>query len=435
MKNRLLILSLHLATFYVVLAALEHFVAPIYFYEGYVWTPNEAKWYGAVALVMLLSLITPITSSKPSTLFYQLSLLFVLIPMLALFYGQDGPWEYTLQVCAAYSVSVFLVYFLRIRPPSLHLVSKEKLQTILFLVACAYIASIFMLGGGKYLNFDLSRVYDFRGDASSNLPGFYGYISPLIGKVVVPIGFVLALIHRKYLMAFLFMGCAVLIFGLTAHKSTLFAPFLIFFVYAVSEKKQISLKLNAAILIVLVIALADFWMYEKYGDSVFGWVGNLIMRRSFMVPAHINYMYYDFFSQNNFVLFSNSKLTLGMLEYEYPLDVAHLIGSIYHNDERISANTGWLGSGYMQGGFIVLLIYAAVIAAIFGYIDACARAAGNRALITASVAVPILALITSADLPTAFLTHGLYVNLLLIACFHERNASNAYRPFKQRAFA
>lgn len=435
MKSRLAILAMHLATFHVLLTALEHFVAPIYFYEGYEWTPNEVKWYGAIGLVMFLSFITPITSSRPSTLFYQLSLLFVLIPMLALFCAQDEPWEYTMQVCIAHSVSVFVASFLKITPPSISLVSKEKLQTILFLVACTYIASIFAMGGGQYLNFDLNRVYDFRGDARSNLPDFFGYISPLIGKVVVPIGFVLALIHRKYFMAVLLIGCAFLIFGLTAHKSTLFAPFMILFIYAVSEKKQISRKLNAAILMVLVIGLVDFWMYTKYGDGFFGWIGNLIMRRSFLVPGHINYMYYDFFSQNNFVLLSNSKLTLGLIEYEYPLDVAHLIGSVYHNDERLSANTGWLGSGYMQGGFIGLLIYAVIIAAIFKYIDACARASGDRALITASVAVPILALITSADLPTAFLTHGLYVNLLLIACFHGRESSNAYRPLKQRAFA
>lgn len=435
MTNRLAILFLHLATFCVMLTAIEHFVAPIYFYEGYVWTPNDTKWYAALGLVIVLSLLTPVTSKRPSTLFYQLSMLFVLIPMLALFYAQDEPWEYTLQVCFAYSVSVFLAYFLKITPPAFHFISKEKLQIILLLVACAYIASIFMLGGGQYLNFDLSRVYDFRSDASSNLPDVYGYISPLIGKVVVPIGFVLALIQRKFVMAFLLTCCSVLIFGLTAHKSTLFAPLLIFLVYSVSERKRIPLKLNAAILLLLSIALLDFWMYERYGDGIFGWVGNLVMRRSFLVPGHINYMYYDFFSQNNFVLFSNSRFSLGMMEYEYPLDVAHLIGSIYHNDEKLSANAGWLGSGYMQAGFVGLLIYALIIAVIFKYIDACAHASGNRALITASVAVPILALITSADLPTAFLTHGLYVNLLLIACFHGSNASNAYRPLKQRAFA
>lgn len=435
MKNRLAILTLHLATFCVMLAALEHYVTQIYFYEGYVWTPNEGKWYAAVGLVVTLSLITPITSERPSTLFYQLSLLFVLIPMLALFYAQDEPWEYTIQVCIAYSVSVLLAYFLKITPPTFHFVSKEKLQSILFLVACAYIASIFMLGGGRYLNFDFSRVYDFRSDASGNLPDVYAYISPLVAKVAVPIAFVLALIRRKFLMALLLFCCSFLIFGLTAHKSTLFAPLLVLLIYVVSRSKRIAVKLNAAILIVLLIGMADFWLQQRYGDDFLGWIGNLIIRRTFLVPGHINYMYYDFFSQHDFVAFSNSKLTLGLMEYEYPTDVAHLIGSIYLGDERISANTGWMGSGYMQAGFIGLLGYAIVMATMFRYIDACARVSGERALTTAAVAVPILALINSADLPTAILTHGLYLNLLLIACFQRRDVPYAHSPFKQRAFA
>lgn len=433
MTNRIAILFLHIAAFCVLLATLEHFVAKIYFYEGYAWTPNETKWYAALGLVMTLSLITPVTSKRPSTLFYQLTLLFVLIPMLALFYAEDKSWEYTIQVCIAYSVSVFLAYFLKITPPTLHSVSKEKLQMVLFLIACAYIASILALGGGKYLNFDLSRVYDFREDARGNLPEIYTYISPLVGKVVVPICFVLSLIHRKFLLAILLTCCAFLIFGLTAHKSTLFAPLLILLVYAASSRKRIALKLNIAILAVLSIGLADFWLQERYGAGIFGWVGNLILRRVFLVPGHTNYMYYDFFSQNDFVLFSNSKLTLGLIEYEYPLNVAQLIGFTYHDNENLFANTGWLGSAYMQAGFIGLLIYASVIAAIFKYIDACARASGERALITAAVTVPLFALITSADLPTAFLTHGLYLNLLLIACFHRNETSNAYSPLKQCA--
>lgn len=78
---------------------------------------------------------------------------------------------------------------------------------------------------------------------------------------------------------------------------------------------------------------------------------------------------------------------------------------------------------------------AVIIAAIFKYIEACAHASGDRALITAAVAVPVFAMITYANLPTAFLTHGLYVNLLLIACFHGSDTSNAYSPLKQRASA
>jgi O-antigen ligase len=120
------------------------------------------------------------------------------------------------------------------------------------------------------------------------------------------------------------------------------------------------------------------------------------------------------------------------------LQPAHLIGREYFNTDHLGANTGWLGSAYMQAGLAGLVGYGAAVGLIFRYIDACARASGERALITAAVAVPVFALVTSSDLPTALLTHGLYLNLFLIACFHATETDHdidAHRSSQQRSLA
>jgi oligosaccharide repeat unit polymerase len=273
-------------------------------------------------------------------------------------------------------------------------------------------------------------VYDFRNDAAENLPSVFSYLSPLIGKVVLPIAFVLSLLYRKYVTAALLLGFAALIFGLTSHKSVLFSPFLILFVYLVSRGKNLIVKFNAGLLLILLTGVVGFWLSQEFArenaSETFEWIGSLTMRRTFFLPTQLNFMYYDFFSKNDLVLFSNSKLTFGLIDYKYPLPVTHLIGQEYFGNEEMGANTGWFGGGYMQAGFYGLLLYAAAIGVMFRYIDACARNSGERALITAAVVVPVLGMLTSSDLPVAFFTHGLYLNLLLIACFKRRESSYAH---------
>lgn len=433
MKNRIYILGLHLSHFFALAFGFEHYIVPIYGYDGYVWVPDEYKFFTALVTILGLSLITPTTSQKPSTLFYNMILILVLIPMLVLFYAENKPWEYTILIVITY-FSTFIFYnFSKINSPQFISISKNKLLHNLFLVSILYIVIVFSFGGGKYLNFDLSKVYDLRTVAKDNLPEIFGYISPLIGKVIVPVAFVLALLYKKYFMAIVLFSISILIFGLTAHKAPLFYPFLIFFVYFLSSGKNSIIKFNIIVLFILLVSIGDFWLAQEYDNDFFGWLGSLLMRRSFIVPSEINYMYYDFFSRHEWVIFSNSKISFGLLDYPYQVDVPHLIGLKYFNNIETGANAGWFGSGYMQAGFIGLLFYSLVISAIFKYIDVCAQHSGDLGLITASTIVPVWAMITSTDLPTAFLTHGLFINLVLIAFFHREESLHAFSTFKQRS--
>ncbi|MEN3363400.1 MAG: hypothetical protein V7606_674 [Burkholderiales bacterium] len=435
MKQRIGILVLHFAIFFALAYAYENFVSVQYGYEGYVFHPDEANRSLALICVAALSLITPVEARKPSTIFHHLTLVAVLLPMLVMFYAAGQPWEYMAQCMFAYAVTTILPLFLKITPPKFANLSKHDLRRVLVMITFIYIVAVLLMGGARYMNFDLSRVYDFRRDAASNLPGIFAYISPLIGKVVVPIALVISLLYKKYSTALLVVGCAILIFGMTAHKSTLFAPFAILLVYYVSLSRNLIFKFNLALLALIMVGLGDFWLQQNYSPDTFGTMATMTLQRVLFTPAYLNNLYFDFFSKNEWVLFSNSKLSLGLMDYPYTMDVSYQIGYTYFNDDRMSANTGWFGSAYMQAGFMGVLLYAVIMSALYKYIDACARRSGEPALITASVIVPAIVIITSADLPVSLVTHGLYVNLLLIACFHKEDISHAYSPPQQRSFA
>lgn len=430
---RIAVLGLHLLAFLLLAHGYEHSVSVIYASEGFHFTPNDDKWLAALGLAAVLSVVTPLRSDRASTLFYHLVLCLVLIPMLVLFHAEDQPGEYVAQVAAGYVVCIWLRPLMAVKPPAWLRMSPHGLRRAFLLSALLYIAVILAMGGGRYLNFDLNRVYDLRADAAGILPSAFDYLSPLVSKVVVPTALVLSILYRQTLSAVVFACCSVLIFGLTAHKSPLFYPLLVLGVYAASSRKQLALLLGVAVVALLGLSLADFWLARQVDVDLFGWTGKLVMRRVFLLPAQLNFMYYDFFSRNEWVWFSNSKLTLGLADYPYDLTVTHLIGREYFDNESMGANTGWFGSGYMQAGFAGILLYAAVIAAVFHYVDECARRSGKQALMTAAVIVPVFAMLTSSDLLTAFFTHGLYLNLLVLACLVNKEPLHARRSSHQRS--
>ena len=413
-KPRLVMSVLHLAIFSLLLYGYEYYIVPIYGYEGYYFEPNKVKFIIALGMSFILSLLTPIDNSKPSTLFLHVTLIFVLIPMLVIFYADDKPWEYTIQSVVAYGIILLMLPSLKgkyLRLPSL---DNNDLLKGLLVLSTLYVVSVFSMGGASYFNLDISKVYDFRTEAEENLGGIYGYISPLVGNVLLPFALLIALILKKYLSVLLSLVLSILVFGLTAHKGTLFYPLFIVIIYILLSNRYIIANFSIIVIIVLGLSILDFWFLNNFDNFLYGWFGSLTMRRMFIVPASINYMYYDFFSANNFVFWSNSKFTMGLINYPYSMDTAHVIGLEYYNNEATGANTGWLGSGYMQAGFFSIVLYALIISLVFSYIDKLATRVEDRRLVVAGTFVPIITLIVSSDLPTSFLTHGLLVNLILI---------------------
>lgn len=405
---------LHLAIFFLLLYGYEYYIVPIYGYEGYYFEPNKGKFIFALGMSFILSLLTPIDNSKPSTLFLHVTLIFVLIPMLVIFYADDKSWVYTLQSVVAYCIILLVLPSLKgkyLRLPSL---DNNDLLKVLLLLSALYVVSVFSMGGASYFNLDISKVYDFRTDVDENLAGIFGYISPLIGNVLLPFALLLALILKRYFSALVSIVLSILVFGLTAHKGPLFYPIFVVVIYSLISNKNLIRNFSMIVIVVLSLSILDFLFFDTFVNFLYGWFGSLTMRRMFIVPANINYMYFDFFSVNDFVVWSNSKLTMGLINYPYSMDTSHLIGLEYYNNEATGANTGWLGSGYMHAGFLSIVLYALIISLVFSYIDKLATRVEDRRLVVAGTFVPIITLIISADLPTSFLTHGLFVNLILI---------------------
>ena len=141
----------------------------------------------------------------------------------------------------------------------------------------------------------------------------------------------------------------------------------------------------------------------------------------FFDPATNNILYFEFFSQNEFLFFSNTFLK-GLVEYPYDLHVFDMISFERTGHMEVNPNTGVLGTGYMQLGFAGLFLYAVLVGLLAALIEGFSK--NLRPVIPVAVAGPTFFLmLTSTDLSTALLTGGLALAILLLMLLPAGNRS------------
>ena len=118
-----------------------------------------------------------------------------------------------------------------------------------------------------------------------------------------------------------------------------------------------------------------------------------------------------------------------MVDNPHGVTAPFLIGEEYFGDTDTSANAGMIGSGYANAGLIGVAVYAALIGLLISVLNAYGRRIGH-AFVTAASLSTIFNVVTSTDLVTAILTHGLLLLLLLLALFPPADAPVPESPYR-----
>lgn len=378
---------------------------------GFAPNVNVLKIIESIFLLFLISFMLPSKVKKPSDFLMHIHFLLPILPMLVLYGAQDLSRKYILYAILAFTL---LNYIRKFQFPNLKegSLNPSRITNILFTIVFIYISSIIYLGGLNYINFNLLEVYNFRSAASDNLPGVFEYFSPLTSKVILPFILVLSVYNKKMMIAVFSLSSSILMFALTSHKGPLFYPIIVLIIYFILNKSQNRLiyLLIAGYALSIAIPLIVYSL-----NNAFYFLGGLTFRRVYFVPALLNFFYYDFFSTNPHTLLSESKLTFGLVDYPYSLNSSRLIAYTYTKGSLTTggANTGWLGSSYMNFGFSGMLIYSFIIGLVFSIVDSLSQKKGI-ALSGSLIFTPFFVLFISADLPTAMLNHGMILALFLV---------------------
>ena len=268
-------------------------------------------------------------------------------------------------------------------------------------------------GGLNFFNLDLTRVYEFRSDVGEVInQGIMTYLNIWTTKVFGPLLLAIALSKKNYVVVAIICCCHILWFGISSHKAVLFYPLVILLIWFCFGASKAITIVPIGISLVISIALTVYFFIDS------SLLGSLLIRRVFFIPAFLTFTYYDFFSNNPFVYWSYS-ITSSIVNYPYEMSPPKLIGAYLNTESH--ANNSFISTGYMHAGILGVMLYGVVVGLLFRFIDSVAyRGKIPLWFSIAIIIIPSWALITSADLPTSLLTHGLGMSILFLYMYSSK---------------
>lgn len=148
--------------------------------------------------------------------------------------------------------------------------------------------------------------------------------------------------------------------------------------------------------------------------------------RTFYLPAELSFKYYDFFSNNTYNLFNNSKIGIFFPKIsDYGMEYTFYISKVYYKS-NMNANANYIASSYAEGGIIVVIITSIILGWIMSII-AQASFKLNEKLIFIMV-LPNILMLTNGPIWLLFLTNGFLITLLYFIMYStegEKRRQNA----------
>lgn len=413
------LLALHLIFFVLLLWVFTTYVVVIYAYMGVFY--DSLNINKAIFSILFIMAAFALLRNNGNLSYYYLNFIIAstVAPSLVIFSGSDLPFSFAFITWSAFAIVAVVTKNSKLRPINVGNINGEILSRCFAVVSLIFIVSILAFGGGKFINFDFSLVYDFRQDVASNLPRIYAYLIPTVSKVIIPVGIVISLIHRQRILLIIFTVFNIILFGLSTHKTAILIPPAIIFAYWLAKRPKNANITLLVLIACLVISGVTYHLLNEYAiDDTWIWFGAIFVFRFLLLPSLLNWHHLEFFSTNPKFYWADSKFSLGIISSPYDLPMPFLISWQYVGIERMgSANTGWIGSGMGNAGYFGIILYSVLIGLFLSLIDAYANKY-DKSFIFAIFLVPVLTATQSIDLTGMLLTQGLLV-LLLIVVFLE----------------
>jgi hypothetical protein len=391
-------------------------ISPNFEYSGFYLNLNISQYILSWLVYMFSSYWVRQNLYQISDFFFMIAILLVVAPMTTL-YGLDI--AKSVFPLATTSVSMLFIYFIINSKVAFF---KSKLSIIKGGDRVAIIISVLFvtlliaryLSSGVVLNLDFSKVYDYR-LANEHLSGgaFINYLNSWTLKVFNIFAISYFLLKKRFLLVVIFFLIQVYFYSASAHKSVLFMPFLIFGIWFYFKHNR---SLRFIPIILSLVILTSMLTYYLFGDLM---ASSLFSRRVFFVPAYLTYIYFEFFSYNTYVFWSNS-ITSSFLDYQYTQSIPFVIGD-YLGDNTLAANNGFISSGYAHAGLLGVAFYSTIVGYLLKFINRLSEGAMPIWFVLALCIAPLRTLLTSSDLLTTMLTHGFFLIIILIFLVRRPN--------------
>lgn len=396
------------------------FVSPLFSYAGFELNFKIFNYISSYVLTVVLILFTPNLLKQVSDYVLVIFAFCILIPLFTL-YGFNSNYSF-------YPILVnFLVYFVLYLGLKVRLTDKRVVYPYIsngegiFKTFCLFmifylVAWYIVSGAVSNFNLDVSKVYEFRDENAelTNL-GILSYFNSWVLKVFSLALIAYSLMKKKYFLFIFLLILQVFFYGVSAHKSVLFSPLLVFGIYFYLSKTR-SLATVPLLFSSLIVLCMGLYTYNENAT-----LASMLVRRIFFVPNYLTFIYFDYFSNNPFAYWTNTFSFIGPAVY--PNGIPSTVGSYLGSDE-LRANNGFISSGFAQAGIIGVAIYTFLFLFILKVINQISREVGYLWFTLCIVITPLRTALISSDLLTVLLTHGLIFAIFLLILLRKSSVKN-----------
>jgi hypothetical protein len=398
-------------------------VSPLYTYYGLYDYLNWDKLAIGACAVAAMALLAPAKMNRVSDFLMWILYLLAIVPSMVIYGCQDRSSTYAAMLVASYIV-VDVVRRLRLSPPRPPLSFSEG-QLICFCVCAVLITTCVVIasGGLTYFNLDFTKVYNVRADISENVFGAHrgvvydvallAYLTTLSFDVCNVFLITFFLSRGRHVVALLFIAFQVAYFGMSSDKAYAYAIVLPMYFWLFGKLARSHITFLSSLIILSVAAILEYARFESYVLT-----GNIFVR-VFYLPAVLNFSYHDIFQQLGYVYLSDSRFN-PFLDYKYSLAPAFIVGRALWGHFGTNANAGFLATSYMHFGYPGMLVYSVFVGMLLSFVDALATDSRQLYVRLSLVVMPFFKLLTSSDLTTSLLSHGVLASIILSWMYSSR---------------
>jgi hypothetical protein len=244
-----------------------------------------------------------------------------------------------------------------------------------------------------------------------------GYIVPWAANVINPLLMGIGMARRRGALVVLGLFGQLLIYADTGYKAVLFSVVLVPLVYFAIARAARGFG-PLAVLGTAGILVATVGLNPRPG----GW-SIALANRTFAVPGHVGWYYYDYFSRHEQYHLSHSFLSW-LFTSPYSVDAPLLIGSVYFH-QGTDANSSFFADAFANFGYPGIVVFTVFCGIALLIIDAVGRRRDAR------VAGPMMAIaglsLGSTGFFTTMLTHGLALAGVMMALMPPERIRRAAR--------
>lgn len=253
--------------------------------------------------------------------------------------------------------------------------SKGRMRVIrvLLIVVCVIsIAYVYFYNG---LDFSalFSDMYETRADyaayVAENTDSLLSYFLLLFSKMtqwLLPLCFYFALVNKKPIDVFLCLFSFLALFTVSMEKSTLLIVAIVAFIYWAEKHTDFSRVSELIIRLFIAFFAACLIEYSIRGESI---LFTMIVRRMFYIPTYLTKIYYDFYSVNSKMWFTQDiffvqNILQSLVGRAYPTNSTQVISSAFFDGLIPSPNTGMFAEAYGQMGVIGTVVFPFIVCVI-----------------------------------------------------------------------